>query len=99
MGSGFLVDLFRGNVRLYNNTLRIQLNIRATTRFETAIAIGGWVVRICIRKSILLPSQSGHSVLNRIENYLGVLDAREVEVFGEIVDQLFHSNVVARSAP
>ena len=95
LGGGFLLHLFCSNLRLHDNTLRIQLNIRTAARFETAIAFGRRVVIIRVRESILLPSQAADSILYRVENHLGVLDPRQVEVLCEVIHQLLHADVIS----
>jgi hypothetical protein len=77
---------------------RIQLNIRTTPAFKTAITSGRCVVRIRACESVLLPSQASHFILNRVQNHMGVLDPREVDVLGKIIYQLFQSDVIPGSA-
>ena len=58
-----------------------------------AVAAGGGIVRIGVSKRLLTPGPQVDAGLNRIQNDLGVLHPREVEILCEVLDELLHSNV------
>ena len=70
------------------------MDCRAAASFNPSITVSGGVVVVSIGKGILQPRKPGHPILYRVENHLGVLDPWQIEVLGEIIDQLFDAHMV-----
>jgi len=92
--NGFLVNLPAGDLGFYQQTGVILYDVNLCAGLKSSIATCGFVVAFGISKSILLPRQQCEPRAYRVQENSGTLQAGQVQVPTEILDELPDRDVV-----